>query len=430
MVVEQITTLSDLVDAGYVLNLDDEQEKFEYCKYALSREGFDVDRMIAIRGADKPHSDDYDDYYNSPFNSEDLKLGRKAIQSVGAWGYLLTMKKILKNAVENEHDVIAVFDDDIILAHDFTLKFSRFIKNIPENWGVLMLGASQWNWTGVKLDDRLGWYHPNELTNGSFAMIYHVSTFEKLISSIEKMDSPFDSKPLKSIICSDKFSSYVAWPNIVVADVEKEGIRDSRSQTAYASRFRWKMQDFPSNYKRWRSKTILLHEDIPRDWPKKNQPDLVIAITTINRWNYLEQLLESWLSTRNESYNWTVIVADDGSTDGTIENFINLNLPNTKVVLLQNSGGGIAVQTNSIFNYVMSLKNKPQIIFSSDDDIFFKKRGWDSLYLEAVRNTGYDHLVHFNPDWKPAIHEERLTKNGIELTSLTDAISCMGCFIH
>ena len=83
--IEQITTLSDLVDAGYVLNLDDEQEKFEYCKYALSREGFDVDRMIAIRGADKPHSDDYDDYYNSPFNSEDLKLGRKAIQSVGAW---------------------------------------------------------------------------------------------------------------------------------------------------------------------------------------------------------------------------------------------------------------------------------------------------------------------------------------------------------
>ena len=47
--IEQITTLSDLVDAGYVLNLDDEQEKFEYCKYALSREGFDVDRMIAIR---------------------------------------------------------------------------------------------------------------------------------------------------------------------------------------------------------------------------------------------------------------------------------------------------------------------------------------------------------------------------------------------
>ena len=31
-----------------MLNLDDEQEKFEYCKYALSR-GFDVDRMIAIR---------------------------------------------------------------------------------------------------------------------------------------------------------------------------------------------------------------------------------------------------------------------------------------------------------------------------------------------------------------------------------------------
>ena len=109
-----------------------------------------------------------------------------------------------------------------------------------------MLGASQWNWTGVKLDDRLGWYHPNQLTNGSFAMIYHSSIYQKLIESIDKMDSPFDSKPLKSIICNSEIqSSYVAWPNIVVADVEKEGIRDSRSQSAYASRFRWKMQDFP-----------------------------------------------------------------------------------------------------------------------------------------------------------------------------------------
>ena len=84
------------------------------------------------------------------------------------------------------------------------------------------------------------------------------------------MESPFDSKPLKSITCNtENPASYVAWPNIVVADVEKEGIRSSRSQNAYASRFRWKMQDFPDNYKRWRSKTILLHDKQPLSWPEK-----------------------------------------------------------------------------------------------------------------------------------------------------------------
>ncbi len=201
--IEEITTLSDVADAGYVLNLDDEGEKFSYCHHVLTREGFNPQRMIAVRGADEPHNSNYNEYYNSPHNSEDLRLGRKAIQSVGAWGYLLTMKKILLDAVEKGHESIAVFDDDIILTHDFTLRFSRFITNVPENWEVLMLGASQWNWTGVKLDDRLGWYQPNQVTNGSFAMIYHSSIFKKLIDSIDEMDSPFDSKPLKSIICNE-----------------------------------------------------------------------------------------------------------------------------------------------------------------------------------------------------------------------------------
>lgn len=427
--VEEITTLADVADAGYVLSLDDEEEKFAYCKHVLSREGFEPERMIAVRGADLPHFDKYTEYHNSPHNSEDLRLGRKAIQSVGAWGYLLTMKNIFIDAQKKGHESIAVFDDDIILTHDFTLKFSRFIKNVPDDWEVLMLGASQWNWTGIKLDDRMGWYRPNQVTNGSFAMIYHASIFQRMIESIDQMDSPFDSKPLKSITCdADNQASYVAWPNIIVADVEKEGIRDSRSQSAYASRFRWRMQDFPHNYKRWRSKTIKLHEHTPPKWPQKNRPNLVLAVTTIDRWNYLHQFIESWLRTRNNSYNWTIIVADDGSTDATINNFLTYEIPNTKVVLLQNSGGGIAVQTNSIFNYVMGLKEKPHLIFSADDDIFFKQRGWDSAYLEAVKKTGYDHLVHFNPNWKPAMHEESLTKNGVNLSSMTDGISCMGCF--
>jgi glycosyltransferase involved in cell wall biosynthesis len=425
--IEEITTLSEVVDAGYVLNLDGEEEKFEYCQHVLQREGVEVMRMSAVRGAQEPYFSDFEVYAKMPFNEEDVALGRKAIQSPGAWGYLLTMKKILKNAISQGHQSIAVFDDDIILTHDFTLKFSRFFQNLSPKWQVLMLGASQWDWTNINLSGKTN-YKPNHLSNGSFAMIYNSSIFEELLKSIEQMDSPFDSKPMKSIYANSAHSCYVAWPNLVIADVEKEGIRDVRDQNTYASRFGWRMEEFPRNYKRWRSRPILLHESVPKTWPKRERLNLVMAVTTINRWNYLEEFLSSWLKTRNNSYNWTLIVADDGSSDETLENIIQYDMGFTKLVIIQNSGGGIAKQTNSILTYCDSSNHNFDLLFSSDDDIFFIKKGWDDAYYDAISKTGYEHMVHFNENWKDRLHYSKRTVAGIDLVSMTNGESCMGCF--
>lgn len=425
--IEEITTLSDVVDAGYVLNLDGEEEKFEYCQHVLQREGFDVMRMPAVRGAEEPYNSHFEAYKNIPFDEEDLQLGRKAIQSPGAWGYLLTMKKILSDAIAQGHQSIAVFDDDIILTHDFTLKFSRFIKNLPLKWQVLMLGASQWDWTDINLLQKMN-YKPNKLSNGSFAMIYHSSVFEELLHSIEQMDSPFDSKPMKAIYDNPAHECYVAWPNLIIADVEKEGIRDVRNQTTYASRFRWRMEDFPRNYKRWRSRPILLHESIPKAWPREERLHFVMAVTTVNRWNYLERFLSSWLETRNNSHNWTLIIADDGSSDETLHNLIQYDMKFTKLVIIQNSGGGIAKQTNSILTYCASNEHNFDLLFSSDDDIFFRKDGWDDAYYDAISKTGYEHMVHFNENWKDRLHYNRVSISGIDLVSMTNGESCMGCF--
>ena len=202
-------------------------------------------------------------------------------------------------------------------------------------------------------------------------MIYDSSIFEKLLSRIQEMDSPFDSKPLKSIYENPEHNCYVAYPNLIVADVEKIGIRDSRKQSTYASRFRWKMDNFPTNYKRWRSLPILLHESTPKLWPKDNCYHFVLAVTTINRWDYLQNFLSSWLATRNNKHNWTLIVADDGSNDETLRELIEFKMGDTKVVIIQNSGGGIAKQTNSVFNYCMENTHSFDLLFSSDDDIFF-----------------------------------------------------------
>ena len=425
--IERVTTLSDVAQHGYVLNLDGEEEKFEYCRHVLHREGFDVQRMSAVKGAADPYLSSFAEYTTLPFNDEDHKLGRKAIQSPGAWGYLLTMEKIIQDALHRGFESIAVFDDDIILTHDFTIKFSRFHQSLPSDWKVLMLGASQWDWTGIDLNKQ-PFYEPNQLSNGSFGMIYHRSVFEPLLENIQRMDSPFDSKPLKSIYEDVHQPCFVAYPNLVIADVEKEGIRNARSQLTYASRFGWRMEEYPSNYKRWRSKPILLCEKTSSNWPKKGKPHFTIAVTTINRWIYLEKFLTSWLNTRSEAYNWTIIVADDGSSDETIEQLVAFDLGDSKLVILQNSGGGIAHQTNSIFSYCASNRHQFDLLFSCDDDIYFKKEGWDSQYYEAIKATGYDHLVHFNENWKKNSHSLTHTLNDFQLKSMTNAEECMGCF--
>ena len=52
---------------------------------------------------------------------------------------------------------------------------------------------------------------------------------------------------------------------------------------------------------------------------------IVLGITTYNRCDYLQACLESFLQTRNTDHEWVVIVADDGSTDDTLEYLENLN---------------------------------------------------------------------------------------------------------
>jgi len=122
-----------------------------------------------------------------------------------------------------------------------------------------------------------------------------------------------------------------------------------------------------------------------------------IGVTTYNRRVYLSNLLKSWNSTRDKSSNWILVVADDGSTDGTIEFLESLQFSGVDVVLIKNDRVGIHRQTNTILQ--KSCEYEFDIGFKCDDDVVFIKKGWDSKYELAVRLSGYDHLVFMDPNW-------------------------------
>ncbi len=129
----------------------------------------------------------------------------------------------------------------------------------------------------------------------------------------------------------------------------------------------------------------------PTGVPKRRK--LVMAFLTWNRVDYLKRAVETWLQTRSSDHDWIVIIADDGSSDGTAGYLDQLLLPH-EVHIVGNQGRYACGQTNTVFELAMKIGF--DVGFKADDDIYFTRSGWDQLYLDAIENSGFDHLCHLN----------------------------------
>ena len=424
--VSRYHNLNDVVSEAYVLNLIEDGIKFSICERQTSRFGLEITRWIAEDGRIGKNYSDWTRYMEEPWKETDKKLGRKAIDKPGAWGYLLTMKAIFEDAIDKNHKSIAVFDDDFIFSKSFDHSFSRLVEVLEESWDIIYLGASQWLWDEVSFSNQ-PYYSPDENTNGSFAVIYRNTVFQQILDQIEEMSSPFDAGPLRKLVTGE-FSnrSFVAHPNMVIANVEKKGIRDSRDQIEFSKRFGWDLSNFPGWFTNWNLEPTIMIE--PEHEQYLNSSKFVTAVTTIDRKEYLEKFIHGWNRYRDKSANKLLIVADDGSTDGTLEWLCDeLEIEDYNLVVIRNDSLGIARQTNSIIDYVSNLHFRPDAIFMCNDDIRFLKKGWDNSYYRAMLTSGYDHLVYFNPNWKEPSHAEESPRSS-ELISSCTAREAMGCF--
>jgi len=157
-----------------------------------------------------------------------------------------------------------------------------------------------------------------------------------------------------------------------------------------------------------------------------HKPKYVLAITTFNRIEYLRNCIQTWLSTRNAYADWTLIVADDGSTDGTLEYLNGLKLLFKKIIIV-NKRRGIHHQVNQIIKY---LEDKEfDVCFKCDDDVMFLQHGWDDDYFLAIKKYKYDHLVFHDERWiggKYKGGKHRIKKD--TLLSRVDLLNTQGAF--
>ena len=129
-----------------------------------------------------------------------------------------------------------------------------------------------------------------------------------------------------------------------------------------------------------------------------NKFSIVIAVTTYNRIEYLKEFISSWNKTKNKYYNWTLIISDDGSTDGTINYIDSLTIESVKVIIIKHQRTGVHESTNSIIDRCNNLIF--DYGFKCDDDIKFIKSGWDDLYIKGM--STFEYLCNYNVRWRDA----------------------------
>lgn len=148
-----------------------------------------------------------------------------------------------------------------------------------------------------------------------------------------------------------------------------------------------------------------------------------IGIKTYNRIEYLKKLIDSIKQTVSD-HKYIICIHDDGSKDGSRKYIKGLkNTDQIKWRTLFSANVGAHDSTNKLFS--ISENFDYDLGFLLDDDIYFTKTGWETLYFNAVIKSGFGHLSHYSTDWNPSYFNKK--KKGL-LQAHTDVWNSQGTF--
>jgi glycosyltransferase involved in cell wall biosynthesis len=94
-------------------------------------------------------------------------------------------------------------------------------------------------------------------------------------------------------------------------------------------------------------------------------------------------------------FEWKIVVADDGSTDGTLQYLEAFS--SAALTLIRNRRRYAVGQFNSILEQIVG--ERYDVCFMADDDVLFLCRGWEQSYLTGIERSGHHHLCWFDRDY-------------------------------
>ena len=274
--------LNDYFDQIYIINLLRRPDKLTKVLWQMNKLNINIKVIEAVDG-----------------RQPDIYYKQKKI-NVGAYGYILSWEKVIQDALNHNYNKILILDDDVIFHHNFTNLFHLWITSIENNnnnkenkWKILLLGATQ-HTQRPELIENINAYYP-QIIDGSFAVGIDKSVYLEIMEGLMKRDKIVDSDILRNIYKKHPLSCYVAYPNLIIADVTSSDIRTGRSQELMAEKLGW---------------TPLSNYNYP---PIK--PLVSIIISCYNAEKTIVRCLQSMITQTYRPIE--LIITDDGSHDNT-----------------------------------------------------------------------------------------------------------------
>ena len=360
---ESLSCVNTLFDHVFVLNLGRRLDRRIEMLQKLNKYNIRAEFFEAVDGYSAGNLEEFREYYQQPIGAEgthplERSLKKKMIGSPGAWGYLKTFEKLIRQAQGSRYNRILCLDDDLIFREDFEQGLRKALAFIPQDWKLLYLGATQHEWNvpySLDYPEHLRegdfgnhpFYHPVR-TDGSFAVGIDSSVYQDILDEIGRMNCAFDSGALRGIQQKYPKESYVVTPNMIIADVSQSDIGIERSQEAMARKLHWDLSAY--------------------DYPFRKELVSVI-MPAYNAEKTIEKSIRSILLQNYRELE--MIVGDDGSTDTTPDIVQRLSREDSRVKLvrLERNQGCYWAR-----NAALRVSQGKYIAIQDSDDISLKTR--------------------------------------------------------
>jgi glycosyltransferase involved in cell wall biosynthesis len=294
-----MSILNKIFDKIYVINLERDSFKKAMIIKKFSNLKINFEFINAVNGHDEPYISNYKEYRSKPYDWDgaheyEIKRKAKMIPSPGAYGYIASWIKVIKQAIKNNANKILVFDDDVIFHDNFENEVRLFFNTIGTKFKIISLGVSQHSWSKIIKKHR--YYNPIEHTDGSFALGIDSSIFQEILDDASKYNIALDSGAIRNIYKKYQDECFVAYPNLVIADLTSSSISAKRDMNKLSEKFNWDLTNF--NYIPYCN--ILVS----------------IILTVYNAKDTIALAIESIIK---QTYNnIELIIIDDASTDNTL----------------------------------------------------------------------------------------------------------------